>query len=445
MEFQFFDLESISELGLAPELLQPEDLLLGVPDVPAVQQDVHTANSKVERAQDNFDSFFTTKEENVKDLGSTLTDINDVASFDLFSFMDMGEVTEVATVPTTKTTILDDAMEECGIGSPASSNGEFSPLPPTIHIEEAKTSATDIEKTQELINDVESYLKSVDGTPTSLDDDIQTTFQDIMAEDNKPITVQGNPSLMDEIDEVFHQSETYEVPVMEYMTTQEVTPAASTQSSPTALLAALANGKVSVNDSGMTLTEEDLSRAYTTTMVTEDGENMVIIIAPPSPASPPTSPANSFASVAPSPGPSLMSLTDYDSSYDTDPDYSPRSTSRNNAGTSGNSGSVIQIREKTTEQPPRRKYQRRKPPQPPAGPYPTDKKERKKAQNRTAAFRYREKKKQEQEMADGEVEALVGKNTALKAKLNDVENEVRILKKLMAEAGLGKYANVVKL
>jgi len=48
-------------------------------------------------------------------------------------------------------------------------------------------------------------------------------------------------------------------------------------------------------------------------------------------------------------------------------------------------------------------------------------------------------------MADGEVEVLVGKNTALKAKLNDVENELRILKKLMTEAGLGKYANVVKL
>jgi len=75
----------------------------------------------------------------------------------------------------------------------------------------------------------------------------------------------------------------------------------------------------------------------------------------------------------------------------------------------------------------------------------SDKKERKKAQNRTAAFRYREKKKQEQEMADGEVETLVAKNSSLKAKLNDVENELRILKKLMTEAGLGKYANVVKL
>ena len=65
MEFQFFDLESISELGRAPELLQPEDLLLGVPDVPEVQ-DVHTTNIEVERAQENFDSFFTNKDENVK-------------------------------------------------------------------------------------------------------------------------------------------------------------------------------------------------------------------------------------------------------------------------------------------------------------------------------------------------------------------------------------------
>merc|ERR1719400_3037857 len=47
----------------------------------------------------------------------------------------------------------------------------------------------------------------------------------------------------------------------------------------------------------------------------------------------------------------------------------------------------------------RKKYARSKPPSPPsAAPYPADKKERKKAQNRTAAFRYREKKKSEQDL-----------------------------------------------
>merc|ERR1719225_1238656 len=59
----------------------------------------------------------------------------------------------------------------------------------------------------------------------------------------------------------------------------------------------------------------------------------------------------------------------------------------------------------------RKKYARSKPPTPPSvAPYPADKKERKKAQNRTAAFRYREKKKSEQDLAEEELEALADKN-----------------------------------
>lgn len=171
-------------------------------------------------------------------------------------------------------------------------------------------------------------------------------------------------------------------------------------------------------------------QAQTATMVTEDGEAMDITITPPSPAAP-------SSSVTPPPGPSILFLTNNNPSYDRNPDNSPGSKSR--------TSTVYQIQEKPPDEPQKKKYQRRKPPQPPVGPYPTDKKERKRAQDRTAAFRYREKKKQEQEMADGEVEGLVAKNSSLKAKLNDVENELRILKKLMTEAGLGKYANVVKL
>jgi len=443
MEFQFFDLESISELGLAPELLQPEDLLLGVKEV----QDV-PATTKVEEVLDNTDSIFTIKDEDLKDLDNTYND----ASFDLFSLMDMEDITEVTTVPTT-TTILDSAIEECGIGSPTSTIGEPSPSPPIILEKEHQT---EIEKTQELIDDVETYLQSVEGTSTTIaEDDIQATFEEMMAEDNPPITVEGNPSLMEAIEEVFPPTETYEVPIMEHVTTQKVA-ATPAQNTTNALLQALASGKVALNDSGMSLTEEDLSRAYTTTMMTEDGQSMVIIIAPPSP---PPSPANSCISLAPqlaspgpsiSPGPSTISLSDYDSSYDTDPDYSPGSASRTSCTsrtsyTSRTNSSVNQIHEKTMDEPPRRKYERRNKPRAPEGPYPVDKKERKKAQNRTAAFRYREKKKQEQEVVEGEVETLVKKNGSLKAKLTDVENELRILKKLMTEAGLGKYANVVRI
>jgi hypothetical protein len=70
-----------------------------------------------------------------------------------------------------------------------------------------------------------------------------------------------------------------------------------------------------------------------------------------------------------------------------------------------------------------------------------DKVERKKAQNRTAAFRYREKKKAEQDAWDAEICQLEGRNTALKARLRDIEQELRTVKRLMLDTGLGHYVN----
>ena len=67
-----------------------------------------------------------------------------------------------------------------------------------------------------------------------------------------------------------------------------------------------------------------------------------------------------------------------------------------------------------------------------------DKKERKKLQNVEAARRYRDKKKAEQSVIDTEEEALAKKNGALKGKVNEIENELKTLKKLMAELGLIK-------
>merc|ERR1711963_1241403 len=82
----------------------------------------------------------------------------------------------------------------------------------------------------------------------------------------------------------------------------------------------------------------------------------------------------------------------------------------------------------------KKKYQRKKPPTPPMGPYPLEKKERKKAQNRTAAFRYREKKKGEQNTVEEELELLATRNKELRAKLTEMETEARLLKKLMTMA-----------
>jgi len=461
-EFQF-DLESLSELGLAPELLLPEDdLLLGLQDGPPLPN--------VQRS--------LKQEASVPELENTFLDL----SSDLFSFLEMTEIPEV-TEPTVEPghDSLYDVIEECGIGSPTSSLESRSPAPSEVE------TPCDMEQTQSLIDEVENYLKSVKGTAT-------------VVEDSTPITVQGNPALMDHfpttvievetsnltrqvkqdmtfIEQITTQSQAMSVieqvttqsqpmSVIEYVTSepQQVKPAASviehvaTQevSVPTtnnqsteAILQALISGNVSLNDSGVSLTEADLSRAVTTTMVTEEGENVIIIIAPPSaPASPAHSYVTDYSFMVPdspvpsiSPGPSVVSMTDYDSSYDTDPDYSPSYSPKTRKISDHQSLEQRHV----PEEKPRRKYQRRIKPEPPKGPYPLDKKERKKAQNRTAAFRYREKKKQEQDIADLEVDKLVQRNAALRTSLGDVENELRMLKKLMSEAGLGKYANAANI
>merc|ERR1712107_948712 len=100
-------------------------------------------------------------------------------------------------------------------------------------------------------------------------------------------------------------------------------------------------------------------------LVTEDGQQVLIIIAPSSPVDSDQAPVSPVSS---------------------DPDWSPSPVSP---------GSLV---EETSAAKPRKKYARSKPPKAPVGPYPTDKKERKKAQNRTAAFRYREKMKSQQDM-----------------------------------------------
>jgi len=65
-----------------------------------------------------------------------------------------------------------------------------------------------------------------------------------------------------------------------------------------------------------------------------------------------------------------------------------------------------------------------------------DRKERKKLQNVEAARRYRDKKKQEQSEKEDEEKILMDRNKELKAKLADVENEFKTMKKLMRELGL---------
>merc|ERR1719411_629916 len=152
-------------------------------------------------------------------------------------------------------------------------------------------------------------------------------------------------------------------------------------------------------------------------LVTPEGQNVIIIIAP-------SSPAESITTTTP---------TNIDSAPEWTPSPAPLTPAQ-----------LSLLGRKPEQTKTRKKYARSKPPSPPSvAPYPADKKERKKAQNRTAAFRYREKKKSEQDLADEELEALEDKNIRLKEKLSEMETEFKYLKKLMVEAGLGKYTLAV--
>jgi len=201
-----------------------------------------------------------------------------------------------------------------------------------------------------------------------------------------------------------------------------VTKTSVTAKSPNSILEALASGEVYMpNNQEFTLTEEALKGAVSTTCVTEDGQSVIIIVAPPSPAHPNSSPVHSniYAS-------------------DTDPEWVPSPCS---SVSPSSPLRTIATESRTLK----KKYQRKKPPTPPTGPYPVEKRERKKAQNRTAAFRYREKKKGEQNTVEDELELLALKNTELRAQLTKMETEAKFLKKMMTESGLGRIASTMRL
>jgi len=260
------------------------------------------------------------------------------------------------------------------------------------HVASPISEVSEMEQNQELIDELEEFFIKTEGSPTTID---ETTIPDEDVVNAKPTP-----------------------------------PTSTTSISHESILKALSSGNV-LNTEEL-ITEEDLSNAYTTSVTTEDGQNVIIIIAPSSPKES-QSQAQSPIHV---PCPSPSNTSDYESSYETDPDWapSPITTSQN--------GYMTEI---MTTKAPRKKYARSKPLTPPTGPYPTDKKERKKAQNRTAAFRYREKKKSEQDDVELEVEKLAERNVILREKLAEMETEFKYLKKLMTEAGLGKYAAAVHL
>merc|ERR1712133_344994 len=202
--------------------------------------------------------------------------------------------------------------------------------------------------------------------------------------------MESHQNLIDELEEFFGSPTVVDDEAskdLELLTKTSV----ACQANPNSILDALVNGQVfNTVSSGVQLAnkpEESLYDNNITSCVTEDGQNFIIIIAPSSPT----------ASNISSP---LSPATSTTSSYDTDPEWvpSPLNNSPSSCSNPPNKPTV------------RRKYQRTKPLVPPSGPYPVEKKERKKAQNRTAAFRYREKKKGEMDEVENELEQLSSRN-----------------------------------
>lgn len=146
------------------------------------------------------------------------------------------------------------------------------------------------------------------------------------------------------------------------------------------------------NDSGFF----DMSNV--TEVFTEDGRQIIIMVAPPSPS--PTKMAEE-------------SQVESDADSEWTPD-SPKSSKG--------------------RPPVKRNAKQRKR----STPYITDKKERKKHQNVEAARRYRDKKKAEQSNIEDEEGDLMRRNKELKAKVSEMEAEMKTMKKLMKELGILK-------
>ena len=114
-----------------------------------------------------------------------------------------------------------------------------------------------------------------------------------------------------------------------------------------------------------------------------------------------------------------------DDSFDSDPDWSPSDSYSSQSTSRSKQTFVIQSpvpsRPAPYEKQGRSVYSK------------ADKKLRKKEQNRTAATRYRQKKKKEQDCTMDEYLELETKNKDLKDKVDSISQEIAYLKKLMAD------------
>jgi len=160
------------------------------------------------------------------------------------------------------------------------------------------------------------------------------------------------------------------------------------------------------NDSGFI----DMTNAH---HITVDGQDIFIVVAPPSPRQPEQNQEVVTLVTAPE---SFASL-DVSGS---DPDWTPVGSPKTSKGRP-----TVKRKAKSSRK---------------AAPYIKDKKERKKLQNVEAARRYRDKKKSELNDVESEEQKLADKNKGLKSEVADLEVKVRTMKQLMVELGILKQA-----
>jgi len=144
--------------------------------------------------------------------------------------------------------------------------------------------------------------------------------------------------------------------------------------------------------------ESFIDMSNVTKVITENGQEIYILIAPPPAKSP-------FQD-------SSVSLSD-------DSEWTPEESTKISKG-----------------RPPVKRYAKKSSNR--KSPYIKDKKERKKQQNVEAARRYRDKKKDELSKTETDESALSNRNKELKSQVAELEAEVKTMKKLMSELGIIK-------
>jgi len=251
------------------------------------------------------------------------------------------------------------------------------------------------ETNKELIADVENYLTSVSGESTKIEDSWQ--LSDLTA----PTTAAPIKS--------------------EYALSSEAALCADS------IFESLIKGEVF--EEMQTDDVKEIPSSFTA--VRADGEKVIIVIAPPtktlSAVDLPQPEIKTDRIMLAPPSPAVSSISAMS------PGMLSSSAAESDAEWQPSDGEVKR---------PRKKYERKVPTRrPKAEPYPRNKVERKKAQNRTAAWKYREKKKAEQDEVNQELNLLLDKNVDLKKRLSDMELQAKCLKQLMAEAGMGYLIN----